>query len=393
MHRHPAPGRRLGFTLIELLVVIIIIGILMALLIPAIASAVRNARGAAVQAEISSIAQALSDFKNKYGDYPPSRIALREDGGYDPTDTASLGNGATNDVTGGVLQLRGATAIRKFWPRVTMVNGAAFFAGTSGGTPATGWYDYNGDGVFQGSTRLVLQGNECLVFFLGGIAQPGANASGGATVLGMTGFGKNPTNPFSNSIPPSGSGKAAVPSPMYSGNRNPPLYEFQPGRLRLNPATNMALYVDSLNGTNNQAAAYFAYFSNNNGAGFDPNDLNAIEADHNTLSPITLNFLAPQGTTSSPSPNPYTTGPPAGTGVKTISYINGQSFQIFSSGTDGVFGLGGFFNATGTGGDPLPAYAAPSSPAVATDPTNSADPSVRTFEWDNLTNFHNGRLQ
>jgi len=393
MTRNAAPGRRLGFTLIELLVVLVIIGILIALLVPAIASAVKNARGAAVQAEISNIAQALADFKNKFGDYPPSRIAIREDGGYFPADTTALGNAATNDVTSGTLFLRGANAFRKFWPRVTMVNGSPFFAGTKGGAPSTGWYDFNGDGVFAGNTRMILQGNECLVFFLGGIPQPSFDSSGNVSgILGVTGFGKNPLNPFSNSIPPTGSGTTGPPSPMVSANRNAPLYEFNAGRLRLNTTTNMAIYVDSLNGTNNQAAAYYAYFSTNNGSGYDPNDLNSSEMDNNGLSPLTLKFLAPQGTTTSPSPNPYTTGPPFG--VSNISYINAQSFQIFSSGTDGVFGVGGFYNTATTGGQPLPNYAPPSaSPPAATDPVNSTDPQLRVFEWDNLTNFHNGRLQ
>ena len=42
--------------------------------------AIRTAKNAAVIAEINQLAQALADFKNKYGDYPPSRIILCEDG-------------------------------------------------------------------------------------------------------------------------------------------------------------------------------------------------------------------------------------------------------------------------------------------------------------------------
>jgi len=367
MIRQTVPRRRLGFTLIELLVVLVIIGILMALLVPAIGAAMRKARGAAVQAEINQMAQALADFKSKFGDYPPSRIAIREDGAYDGTDTTVLSNGATNDVKLGTLYLRGATAIRKFWPRVNVNSGAAVFPKTS-----TVWYDYNGDGVFAGNSSVfVLEGHECLVFFLGGIAQP--NGSGG--YLGMTGFGKNPSNPFSNNSPGNS---------MYNQNRNPPLIDFDAGRLLMPPTSTskMPTYVDSLNATNSQASAFYSYFSTNNGSGYDPNDVNGVETDNNAISPITLTYKVSQspGTSASPSPNPYTTGPPSG--VSTVGYINPQSFQILSSGIDGVFGLGGYYNPTSSTG------ALPPETAIS----NSTDPLVRVFEKDNLTNFHNGTL-
>ena len=66
----------------------------------------------------------------------------------------------------------------------------------------------------------ILQGHECLVFFLGGI--PLQTASG----YGMTGFGKDPTNPFTNNLNISSN---------YSNNRQAPFFEFNPGRLVLDP--------------------------------------------------------------------------------------------------------------------------------------------------------------
>src|SRR5262249_7907739 len=61
-------ARRSGFTLTEMLMVIVVISLLAALLLPAIGGAVRRAREAAVNAEINQLAQALTDFKSKYGD-------------------------------------------------------------------------------------------------------------------------------------------------------------------------------------------------------------------------------------------------------------------------------------------------------------------------------------
>ena len=54
----------------------------MALLLPAINGAIRTAKKAAVSAEINQLAQALASFKSKYGDYPPSRVYLAENGDY-----------------------------------------------------------------------------------------------------------------------------------------------------------------------------------------------------------------------------------------------------------------------------------------------------------------------
>src|SRR5262249_19212700 len=87
---------------------------------------------------------------------------------------------------------------------------------------------------------------------------------------------------------------------------------------------------------------------------------------------------------TSPSPNPYTTTltEPA---TKTVTYQKPQTFQIISSGVNGVFGLGGqFVQATQSSSVPMPF-----------DPNNSSTPdsSIRQFEYDNLTNFKSGTLQ
>ncbi len=69
----PSPRRpRAGFTLVEMLVVIAIIGLLAAIAIPALFSAVTSARRAAVASDISQLEMAIEKYKNDIGDYPPN---------------------------------------------------------------------------------------------------------------------------------------------------------------------------------------------------------------------------------------------------------------------------------------------------------------------------------
>ena len=207
-----------GFTLIELLVVVIVIAILIGLLLPVIAGAMRTANNAATQAEINQLAQALASFKSTYGDYPPSRMYLSENGVFPVGNTTQV-NGDSHDITVGALAQRSLIAMRKFFPRVVF--------GTSSVPPQIGanfWYDFNGNGKLDGP--YIIQGDECLVFFLGGITfqDPTTGA------FAMTGFGKDPLNPFTNNlaVDPNYNGS---PNPMYSANRQPPSFEFNAGRI------------------------------------------------------------------------------------------------------------------------------------------------------------------
>jgi len=64
------PGR--GFTLVELLVVITIIGLLVAIMVPAVSIVLYNTKNARIAMEISSLAQAIEAYKVDAGDYPPN---------------------------------------------------------------------------------------------------------------------------------------------------------------------------------------------------------------------------------------------------------------------------------------------------------------------------------
>ena len=64
-------GRRSAFTLVELLVVIVIIGILVALLIPTIGAAMSAAKVGRMGVELGQITSSLEAYKTEMGAYPP----------------------------------------------------------------------------------------------------------------------------------------------------------------------------------------------------------------------------------------------------------------------------------------------------------------------------------
>jgi len=381
IRRRPGEGRgSRGFTLVELLLVLLILAVLIALLLPALNGALKTARSAAVGGEINQLAQALASFKSRYGDYPPSRIYLSEDGNLQPNVTNLYGpvNGNAGDITYAQLGQRSIAAMRKFFPRVVF----------NLGTPTGNWYDFNGNGVVDGP--YILQGHECLVFFLGGIPQ--YTAFGYAA----SGFGKDPTNPFTNNL---------VGLPGYSGNRQTPFFEFVSIRLVLDPAgtSGIPAYLDSLGNAPPQANSnppppsstpinFYAYFSAYGNGGYDPNDVNFISENYDPTSKTypklgyNVNFPVTGATNAlSPAPNPYTSTVTV-PGTLAATFLNPQSFQIISSGIDGTYGVGGLYSPDLN--EALP-FDSANNPYL----NNTVGPGIRTVERDNVTNFHNGKLE
>lgn len=381
------PGRpRAGFTLVELLVVFVVLSILIALLLPAINGAVKTAKNTAAQANLKQLDQALAAFKAKNGDYPPSRVILYENGYFQTGGTTALAASGQSDVLSGQLAQRTLQYMRKFFPKaVFSTSGAVWPAGSAQ------WYDFNGNGVFD-TQPYVLQGHQCLVFFLAGLPQKTEEG------YAMTGFAKNPTNPFTPIVAPSG-------SPTFSSqNREVPLFEFAANRLQDDTVNNVAFpgYLDSLGNTLGSGQVNFiAYFSSYGNNGYDPNDVNfATEVDdagaavlnkYKVRYPVytsTGGATTPPNHAASPAPNPYTT---TATGAATaaaatalaVNYVNPQTYQLISSGMDGQYGPGGMFKQNANNGA-LPFDANTTTPAAST--------SLRLRERDNLTNFHGGTL-
>jgi general secretion pathway protein G len=240
---HQAPSNRSGFSLIELLVVIVIIGILMALILPAIGRVRYRAQVQQTAAELTQLDTAITKFESDFGVKPYSELVVTED----PATTSW-------DATPALQQTR--TKLRRIWPQLSF----------------TGMIDFNADGAFTGDggsdATITLTGSESLVFFLGGVMSRDQN--GNALVdpaeVGTTptwiGFSKNPVTPFITS----------------GGNRLGPVFTFDPARLVDTDGDGMMEYLDSL--PDQKTPIYFV--SSNNGQGYSPAMSRYVQGDGKT---------------------------------------------------------------------------------------------------------------
>ena len=152
-HTTRIPRLKRGFTLIELLVVIIVIGILSAMSVVVVRTAMNSGKGATVKTQMQQLAIALDSYKAKVGEYPPDNFL----------DTAAL-----------------ERHLKKRWPRARYDNIVEAFlnavvdidtSAADGGVPA----------MARGSYVSPL------IFFLGGPLGPGNKSMG---------FCLSPTDPF-----------------------------------------------------------------------------------------------------------------------------------------------------------------------------------------------------
>lgn len=229
-------AHRSGFTLIELLTVIVVIGMLMVLLLPAINAVRRNAHVAKVRSEISQLDSALADFRAKYGVTPPSRITLCE--------TATGWNSNDAEI------VRSKAILRQIWPQFDFSINRNINPHNGLLTAGTGTLDND-----TTDTHTLVAG-ECLLFFLGGIMySPDAT-----TRPTPVGFSSNPRDPFA-----------------LGGSRVGPFFPFDINRFtnaNASAGSQMLEYKDSLF---DQTRPYF-YFSSYDGAGYELADVTPTSA-------------------------------------------------------------------------------------------------------------------
>ena len=348
--RSPAgPRRRGGFTLLELLIVIAVIAVLIALLVPAVRSAVGTANDAAVRSEISGMEAALAQFHQEYGRMPPSFLDLRR-------SPAGFANATTMPTLRNLFGVSVDEAAM-----VTSLNNMGF-PGQYAAAPGPAEFDEGG----------VLRGAECLVFFLGGLPANG-DVSGGANsgnpTTELAGFSKNPRDPFSATI--AGSNFTLLDKNRRTG----PFFEFVPDRLRRPSEVGGAgslsyfTYVDRLAGQQTP----LLYTDSDGGRGYPRQT--AVPAlgtypDLNYQVGVFVNGLPPGVPAMKYGPYQAEDG----------SVMNPRGYQIISPGIDGAFGIGGTYSTDDN-------LTLPSPPPSGLPPVE-----VTTAGDDNITNFASGTL-
>lgn len=318
-------------------------------------------------AELTQIDIALTNFKGKYGIYPPSRIRLRN-------CTVTPGNPPVgipynlNDP----FDAHSVAYLRRIWPSIKLYTSA-------GEVPASSiiWFVDNSGSASTPPDSYDLEGDQCLVFFLGGIAE-----RRGPNEFVLHGFTDDPTNP--SNIP-----DTSIPRTL---SRVQPFFPFDASRLYLR-FDNSALidttqrlaetdittasgtigdfYRSGSNqpGTNNllgrlpsykvlnadtSAPMPVAYFSSYEGRGYRPDDLNIPDPVNagTGLDSIAFQLVWPTITTTntpvSLEPNPYSrnaAGPAnrtgAGAATSIIQCYNPKTYQLILPGSDNLFGAGG----------------------------------------------------
>ncbi|MGN6135199.1 MAG: type II secretion system protein [Aureliella sp.] len=336
LHRRPA------FTLVELLMVITIIGILAGILVPTIMYAMQAVKKRAIGIEVQTLANAVDQYKNKYGDYPP-----------DGTNTT-------------IFQRH----FRKLFPQIAASEFTAVAAACN---------------VVNGAPAGVMDPPEALVFALGG-------------------YSEDPVHPFTGTGGPISVVPGVTPtSYQYNTDRNEPIYEFKQSQLSITLSGSATLSNDEsdFGGTADAMPVYrpsgkmcpFVYFDSRTysfsaGGGTFFNNYSPGDA---------FGWARPY---KSEKPNTNVSSSPANAEAY-YRYMKDREYQIVSAGLDDNYGGVKFasgdngpvlFTYPSGGNVDMRAWTSSTAPVVGTV-SRYDDGDVTKPQLDNVANFADGTLE
>jgi prepilin-type N-terminal cleavage/methylation domain-containing protein len=254
---------RTGFTLVEIVVVLAIILILVSLTTSAVLKFLRTGKVTKNRVTIgqfeTGLANAKTYFKLSAANQFPSRLYLAEM--------------YADYNQGDAFQLYSLNFLQRMFPRLWRSNTSQLV-------------DWDASGGY--SKPVILEGDQCLVFFLGGVP---SGTSGNGNCLGFSSIGSNP---------------ADTSSPSRIG----PFFDFQSDRLVQLHGNAFFSYMDDYK---LQPYLYFSSYATKNG--YNPWFSKFMNSD-----------CATAGVWPYADPN--------------NNYLNPNGFQIISAGEDGQFGPG-----------------------------------------------------